>query len=253
MDSRHLIVGGSAFEPPAGVRVTNWTDGVTHRFEGERRERTVSEIIVHESVTATAEDAVSVLRKRGYGLHLVIDPAGGVTQHGDLATDRLVHAGGHNGPSVGIEFVNLYYASLLRKHHPWTTVIRTAWAHKKQYVVPTVWQLEAGTALLRWITALVGTDLEVPRRWIGLAPDKPRLRMGRVPGADARRGGIYAHHYFHHADGAFPVAYAFLRLEVGLDARDAYAEAVRLASGVKTGGIDLRGHRAAYDLALALA
>jgi hypothetical protein len=51
--------------------------------------------------------------------------------------------------------------------------------------------------------------------------------MSTAPGAERRRPGIYAHTYFNHADGAWLVLYAWLRLEAGYPPTDAYAEAIR--------------------------
>ena len=61
-----------------------------------------------------------------------------------------------------------------------------------------------------------------------------RVRMGRVDGGDQRRPGVYAHHYFGHADGAWLVLYAWLRLEIGLPPCAAYEEAVRRATGARS-------------------
>ena len=48
-----------------------------------------------------------------------------------------------------------------------------------------------------------------------------------------RRPGVYAHHYFGHADGAWLILYAWLRLEVGLPPCVAYEEAVARATGAR--------------------
>ena len=57
--------------------------------------------------------------------------------------------------------------------------------------------------------------------------------MGRVYGAEQCHPGVYAHHYFGHADGAWPVLYAWLRLEAGLAPCAAYETAVARATGVR--------------------
>lgn len=60
------------------------------------------------------------------------------------------------------------------------------------------------------------------------------MQLGRVAAAAGRCDGVLAHQYFGHADGAWLVMYAWLRLEAGLDASAAYEEAARRATGVAT-------------------
>jgi N-acetyl-anhydromuramyl-L-alanine amidase AmpD len=102
-----FIVAGQVLSPPTGLDLTNFQNKEVHRFSGrDRTGRAVTELVVHESVTRSAADTVAVLKRRRLGVHLIVAADGRVTQHGDLAHDRLAHAGGHNGPSVGIEVTN---------------------------------------------------------------------------------------------------------------------------------------------------
>jgi hypothetical protein len=55
-----------------------------------------------------------------------------------------------------------------------------------------------------------------------------------VTGAEKPATGIYPHHAFGHADGSWPVLYAWLRLEAGLAPEVAYAEAKRRATNAKS-------------------
>ncbi len=227
-----LIVAGEAIEPPAGLAVANFRDTEVHRFAGrDRAGRAVTEVVVHESVTRSAADTVAVLKRRKLGVHLIVAPDGRVTQHGDLAHDRLVHAGGHNGPSVGIEVVNPYYPTYLRDGLPWSRVIEAPWAHRGRYVLPTPDQAEATARLVGWLTSPAAEGLSIPGTWIGLTGS--RLALGRIPGGDERRPGIWAHTYFHHSDGAWLVLYAWLRLEAGLAPCVAYEEAARRATSAR--------------------
>ena len=231
-ESACFIVAGEDLEPRAGLDVRNFRDADVHRFTGRSRTgRAVTEVVVHESVTRSAADTVAVLKRRKLGVHLIVAPDGLVTQHGDLAHDRLAHAGGHNGPSVGIEVVNPYYPRYLRDGLPWSRVIDAPWAHRDRYVLPTPEQAEATARLVGWLTSPAAEGLSVPRTWRGL--DGTHLAMGRVPGGDERRPGVWAHHYFHHADGAWPVLYAWLRVEAGLAPCAAYEDAVRRAEGAR--------------------
>lgn len=230
-ETRSFIVAGEVLDPPAGLDLRSFRGPNVHRFSGrERAGSTVSEVVVHESVTRSAADTVAVLKRRGLGVHLIVAEDGRVTQHGDLALDRLAHAGGHNGPSVGVEVVNPYYPTHLRDGLPWSRVIDAPWAHRDRYVLPTPEQAEATARLVGWLTSPAAV-LSIPRTWRGL--DGTRLAMGRVSGSDERRPGIWAHHYFHHADGAWPVLYAWLRLEAGLAPCAAYEEAVHRATGAR--------------------
>ena len=62
--------------------------------------------------------------------------------------------------------------------------------------------------------------------------------LGPFAEASKASPGIYAHHYFGHADGAWLVLYAWLRLEAGLDPAAAYEEAANRATGAK-GSVDV--------------
>jgi len=232
MDTRTFIVGGKEIEPPPGLDVLNFNDSSVHRFRGrDRTGKPVTELVIHESVTRSAADTVAVLKKRRLGVHLVLDEHGRFTQHGDLAVDRLAHAIQHNGPSIGIEVVNPYYPSYLKPGMAWSAVIDAPWAHKKKYVLPTPAQAEAVARFVEWVASPASSGLAIPRTWIGLAGSK--LAMGQLESAAKLRPGLYAHHYFGHADGSLLVLYAWLRLEAGLAPDDAFDEAVRRATGVR--------------------
>ncbi|MDD9944671.1 MAG: N-acetylmuramoyl-L-alanine amidase, partial [Myxococcales bacterium] len=115
-----LIVAGADVAAPAGLCVRNYRDPEVTRFAGrDRSGRQVNELILHETVTRSVDSTVKVLLKRKLGVQLIVGPDGEVTQHGDLAHDRLAHAGGHNGPSVGIEVVNPYYPKYASAKLPW--------------------------------------------------------------------------------------------------------------------------------------
>jgi hypothetical protein len=237
LDPSAFIVAGRALPVPAGLDVRNFADPKVFKFEGRSRAgQPVTELVIHESVTRSASSTVAVLKRRELGVHLVLAPDGRITQHGDLAHARLAHAGGHNGPSVGVEVVNPYYPYLLRDDLPWSRTIPAPWAHGGAYVLPTPAQAEATAQLVAWLTSPAAEGLSIPRAWLGLSGG--RLRMGAVNGADQRRPGVYAHHYFAHADGAWLALYAWLRLEAGLEPNLAYEEATRRATNAR-GSIDV--------------
>jgi hypothetical protein len=232
MDTRALIIDGRPLPVLDGLLVRNYTESEVTRFNGKDRSgRPVTEVIVHETVTRSVASTIRVLEKRKLGVHLIVGPDGAITQHGDLARDRLAHAGGHNAPSVGIEVVNPYYPKYLKPDLPWSSVIEAPWAHKKRYVLPTPQQAEATSRLVAWLTSPEAEGLCIPRCWVGLADGT--LAMGRVPRSRRRSPGIYAHHYFGHADGAWLILYAWLRIEAGLQPDAAYREATARAVGAR--------------------
>ena len=246
MDPNVFIVDGRPLSPPEGVSAQNYLQPEVRRFPGrDRSGKPVTEVIVHETVTRSVATTIKVLERRKLGVHLIIGPDGAITQHGDLAQDRLAHAGGHNAPSVGIEVVNPYYPKYLKPGLPWSTVIEAPWAHKKRYVLPTPEQAEATSRLVAWLTSPEANGLCIPRCWVGLADGA--LAMGRVPRSRRSNPGIYAHHYFGHADGAWLVLYAWLRIVAGLEQEAAYREATARAVGARR-SVDLAdlieaGHR----------
>ena len=225
-----LIVNGQMLPRPGRLRVRNMNAPDVADFTGRRRRDRISEIIVHESVTRSVQTTERVLKRRGLGVHLMVDAYGNVTQHADLASRRLAHASPRNQRSVGLEVVNPYYPKYLRKKSPWSgDPIQAQWADKGRYVLPTLPQAEATAHLLFWLTSPAAKGLDIPRQWVGIEGN--RLAMSRVPGAkESTRPGIYAHTYFKHADGAWPVLYAFLRIEAQLSPRAAYHRSIYLAT-----------------------
>jgi hypothetical protein len=246
----HLVVGGGFVPPPPGVRVLNHFAGSVHHFHPTRRARTqpVDELVIHETQSGSVEKTVETLRAKGASVHLIVGPDGRVTQHGDLLV-RMGHAEPHNTRSVGIEVVNPYVAS--RLHPPWTETIPARWS-AGGYVLPTPRQAEVVAQLIGWLTRTRAGGLAIPRDWIGEAGG--HLAMSKVDGAGAERPGVYAHTYFcptrcgcrscredprrnpcrcKHADGAWLVLYAWLRLEGGLAPGDAYDRARELGRGAR--------------------
>jgi hypothetical protein len=248
MAGNTIVVNGKEYQA-SPIQVDNWLDNTSadYHFRNQTRRGPVTEVILHETVTRSHDATVKVLQPatagnpggRGLGVHFIVEADGMVYQHGDLATDLLWHAGQHNGPSVGIEVVNPYEPRFMPAKGPWTTVIVAPWAAGGKYVVPTKAQLEATACLVVFLTMKTDEsppELQIPARWIGLNGTK--LIMGPVLGATKLVPGIYAHQYFHHADGSFLVLYSFLRIVCGLSVDDAYSESIRRATGAR-GVVDL--------------
>lgn len=244
-DFEKVIVGGQPLAPPDGVSVKNFLDQSVYRFVNQKRSSSVTEFVVHETVTSSWASTVRVLQPksglnpggRGLGVHFIADADGILYQHGDLATDLFWHASQHNGPSIGVETVNPYYPKIAPQGGPWTEVISDApWAAGGKYVVPTKEQAEAVCQTILWATS-TDSGLVIPRIWCGLHGSV--LAMGPFEAAKSVSPGIYAHHYFGHADGAWLVLYAWLRIEAGLSPEDARIEAISQATGAKPSGVDL--------------
>lgn len=242
-----LIVHGVEYDASPLV-VENYLAGngeLDYRFKNQRRTGPVNEVIVHETVTCSSLSTVRTLEPattanpggRNLGVHFVVDPTGKVYQHGDLADDLLWHGSQHNPTSVGIETVNPYQPNFMPHNGPWTQVINAPWAAGGKYVVPTKESAEAVANLLAWLASGTAPELTIPLTWIGLVGTK--FALGRVPGADKLSPGIYSHMYFDHADGAWLVAYAWMRLVAALSPDDAYTEAVRRATDVHSDGMDV--------------
>jgi len=230
----HLIVGGERHPAPEGLLVTATFEDGAVRFARRKRAVPVTMVVVHESTTRSAATCIAVLERRGLGVHLLVHPDGNVTQHGDLLSDRLGHAGALNPASVAIEVVGPYYPTALRPGLPWTDVIEAPWAHRGGYVLPTRAQAEATAQLLAWLSGpqANAAELAIPRRWVGV--DGTTLALCALPrDRRAPAPGIWAHGYAAHADGWWPLLYAWLRLEGRLASDAAYDEARRVATGIR--------------------
>lgn len=238
-DTDKLIVRGQPLDPPEGLTVRNFLDPAVYRFKNQVRSRPVTQLILHETVTRNWKATVDVLKPksaanpggRGLGVQLIVEHDGTVYQHGDLATDEHWHAGGpvdHNPSSVGIELVNPYDPRFMPKNGPWSEVIETPWSGGR-YCVPTPASVEAVCKLTEWLTSPEST-LNTPRTWLGAKDDV--MAFGRI--AAMNDPGIYAHYYFGHADGCWPLLYCWLRLEAGFTPEEAWHRAVHMATGVRS-------------------
>lgn len=227
-----LLYQGRDVGAPEGVSVVQGT-----QFAGLPVMGKPTALVIHETVTRSAETTFRVLSRRGCEVPLVGPPEGGLIQHADLGA-RCDHAGGVRNPiAIGLEVVNPFYPHLLpKKNNPWKTVLPNApWAHKGAYVVPTPERAEACARWIEFATA-PGSPVGIPREWPGLDVNKGTMAMGRV-NAPLRRG-ILAHTYFGHSDGSWLVLYAWLRLEAGMSPEIAHDEAIRRTSaGLRTASV----------------
>jgi hypothetical protein len=228
--SEDIIIEDKAYKTNLPPKFANYHNPWVPRCLGKARwTGEVNEIIIHETVTRDYETTLKVLRRRKLGVHFLIDPSGLVTQHADLVNDHLSHASRHNATSVGIEVINPYYPRYLKPNLPWHDTIKARWAHQGEYVLPLNSQVEALYQLVYELTMLDLPRLKIPQRWIGLNTTKKRLSMARVDNASRPGPGIYAHTYFGHADGGWPVLYCLLRHQL-LEPEEAYDKAIELGT-----------------------
>jgi hypothetical protein len=245
MSMNQIVIHDQELPAPDGMQVLNFKSGGQYRFVNQKRVCDVTEVIIHETVTSSAQATLDVLQQRNLGVHFIVGSDGTVHQHGDLKDDFLWHASEHNPQSIGIETVNPYYPHLAPANSVWSKVIDAPWADQGRYLVPTPTQAETVCQLISWFTTASG--LAIPKTWRGLSEKK--MCMVRTPVSELGPG-IYAHHYFGHADGAWLVLYAWLRLEPGLDPETAYDAACSLATGA-TAAVDLGEYYAANPLLIA--
>ena len=227
-----LVVAGVAHKVPGlGVTYNHLTNkraafGPAHRATPRVADPT--EILLHESVTSSRAATLRVLKRRDLSVHLIVDADGSVTQHGDLSTVRMAHAGGHNGPSIGLEIVNPYYGGSGAGAKVWPDKLRAGWVHRKVYRIPTDAQLVAAYRLCLWLTSDV-LGLDIPRVFPGVQQGK--MWMTTAPGGQKRQPGIWAHaQTSNHADAPFVALYLYMRF-AGLDHREARAESIERATG----------------------
>ena len=226
---------GAVRQYSSTVPVLTWEDDplASPRLTKPGTRGLVDRLVVHETCDDVgAADTLATLRKRKLTVHMINDAHGQVTQHADLLTDIAQHAQELNGRSIGVECDNPYYPTWNRSRDVWTDVIDAPWAHAlpntaRRYVVPTLETAESMAALIEYLTTASLPGIQIPRRWVGLK--NGRLSFSQAPHATGP--GIYAHQYTGHADGAWLVLYAYLRVECGFAPADARAEAVRLATG----------------------
>ena len=157
-----------------------------------RRPGTVVNVaLLHQSVTSSVAATERVLRKKGLGVHLMIDGDGSIHQYNDLA-DKVAHGNEMNGRSIGIEVINPY----TKPRGYWTEIIEpspTAW--KGREVADTKEQIYTLDSLLSVLCShcfdLSGSTLEIPLAMPTQSAEGPNRGSGLW--FDTSVGGIVAH------------------------------------------------------------
>lgn len=222
--SNRVIIGGRRIALPqrlidAGIRVTNHVDDGDHAFDFIERTQKVRRFVLHESVTRSAAATVRVLEakkrksaeqgKRGgrgypFGVHFIGAPDGHISQHADLLTASLTHAGLANRSSIGWEIVNPYYGKRIAA--PFDRTIPARWwtwvppGAPRVYTLPTEAQIKMVRLFVPWVCEqLPDLPFRFPTR--GLNSRQRRITNYKTTLPPA---GVVAHRDFStHADGRF--------------------------------------------------
>jgi len=111
-DNGNLMIDGALVTAP--FPVTNYRDDGEPHFWATRRISPLRHCVLHETAGRSAASAKRTLKDhpKHYGVHLILDRDGSLSQHADLASEVCVHANQLNATSVGIEIVNPYAPSL---------------------------------------------------------------------------------------------------------------------------------------------
>lgn len=223
--SNRLYIGGRKVALPkrlldAGIRVTNHVDDGEHAFEFWPRDRKITHLVLHETVTRSVPATVRVLEakrarsiregKKGgkgypYGVHLIGAPDGHISQHADLLTASLTHAGHLNRYSIGWEIVNPYTARKLAA--PFDRTIAAKWwtwvpkGAPRKYTLPTEAQIEMVELFVPWLVEqLPHVPFAFPTK--GLNARKRKVSGWRE--GKRTKPGIVAHgDVSSHADGRY--------------------------------------------------
>jgi len=188
------------------VGIKNYADHDEPLFKARARKKRLEHIVLHETAGRTAIGCKRTLLRRGYGVHLIIDRDGTISQHGDLRDDVMVHANQCNPTSIGIEIVNPYAPSIARGMDVDTMGAQWwTWCpdpRDRRYVLPTPAQLGVLEKIVPWLCKTLQIPLEFPTRALG--PAKRKIKGWRLKKRPAP--GIVAHRDFAtHADGRYPL------------------------------------------------
>lgn len=228
----------------SNFRVTQGSFKFIGNIYPRRSLQNITQLVMHETggrVCSGADRVARNMRSRERAtVHFIIDTDGTVYQYGDLAYTMFHSNRAHDPISVGIEMIHPMNSSPCASRYSSQRINHAYWAAGRSYLIPPLVQVEAAAKLIEWLTT--GTSgLRIPRIWRGVS--QSRMAMNRLNGTRlSRQPGIYAHTYWIHSDGAWPLLFAWLRIEAELNPQEAYAGAIRRApTGRGPLQADLRG------------
>jgi hypothetical protein len=163
--SNKIILDGKEYSLD-GVTVYNFNDNPNFSFyqndKGWRKKssRIIHNLVLHDSITDTAEKAMNVLLARELSVHFILDKDGTIYQALD-PKDIAYHAQYWNNNTIGIELANLLdpkFASGGRTLHP-----KTSWSVSKGYWDLTKEQKKSLPILIKKLTEVYNIPNDVPR------------------------------------------------------------------------------------------
>lgn len=232
--SNKLVFNGIEKELPEallqlGCIGTNYiSDGEPH-FKSRKRRQKVRTIVLHETGGNYAAQTKNTLIQKKLGAQLIFSEEGIISNHADLVTEQVSHAGRANPFSIGIEVCNPYNPLLDKAPYEptipkqwWTWVpninspgIKNRLLRRRlstvpqEYCLPREIQLKGLRILVPWLCKELNIKYIFPS--INRGPkrlqrlDKSGHRTGtkKLVGANLEEG-IYPHSAFSsHADGQF--------------------------------------------------
>lgn len=205
-----FIINGEFVEGPEGLVIKNWVFDGEPLFKSRPRKKKLQHFVLHETAGRSAAGCKATLQRKGYGVQLILGRDGVVSCHGDLLTDRMVHANHLNDTCIGIEVVNPY-APKIAKGMEFETIPAKWWTwcpdkNDRRYVLPTPEQMKALELLVPFLCEKLDIPYEFPTADLN-AKKRKCNKVGwlkkRIPGP-----GVVAHQDFaKHADGRYLLEY----------------------------------------------
>lgn len=186
----------------------------------DRRGTPISQLVIHESISATKEGAIRTLlnakdKKTGesqpLSVHFTVDTNGSVSQHLPLELAG-VHADGngtdHNIKSIGVEFINL--VNVVNPDVKNKILEGVPWVDKHKYVVPPGNQLEAAWQLIQRLCNGGNGVLTLQFPACQINGNSATFYWGRW-GGSLNANGVMAHCRWGHSDGLYIEHYCLAR------------------------------------------
>ena len=222
--SNTLVVHGSrlALAPAilaVGGTAANYLDDEEPHLAAGKRTKPLTTFIVHETGGNSEQGAENTMKMKGYGVHLLLDSDGSISNYADLATETCAHAGQANGISIGMEIVNEYRPEVMRDPHGpiipaqwWTWVPKGA---RREYVCPTDVQMRVALSFIPWLCDHLGIPVVFPTALLNKKKDRITGWAKFPKGWSAKPGpGIVAHRDFAgHSDGRY-ILEALMKQEI---------------------------------------
>jgi len=186
----------------------------------DRRGTPISQLVIHESISATKEGAIRTLlnakdkktgESRPLSVHFIVDTNGSVSQHLPLELAG-VHADGngtdHNIKSIGVEFINL--VNVVNSSNYNRTIEDVPWVAGHRYVIPPANQLESCWQLVQRLCSGGNGVLTLQFPACQINGNSATFYWGRW-GGSLNANGVMAHCRWGHSDGLYIEHYCLAR------------------------------------------